>query len=46
MSLNETRWMLDHFEADPLEKESIRITLEILKTAAVVVFGIAVIWIL
>jgi len=40
--LDETRWMHEHFDDDPLEKESIRITMEILKTVVVLFFGLLV----
>lgn len=42
MNIDETRWMLRHFDDDALETESVRLTVEILKTAVVVLFGLLV----
>lgn len=40
--IDETRWYIFHFDGDPAERESIRLTVEIFKTLAVLVFGLLV----
>lgn len=40
--LDDTRWMMHHFELDAIEVKSIRLTLELLKTAAVVAAALIV----
>lgn len=42
MNIDETRWMMFHFEPDALEQASIAFTIEIFKTLAVVIFGLIV----
>ena len=45
MGINKTRWFMHHFDADPIEQESIRITAEVLKTLVVVVLAAFVLYI-
>lgn len=40
--IDETRWYMHHFDGDPAERESVRLTCEIFKTLAVVLFGVFV----
>lgn len=40
--IDETRWYLFHFDGDPAERESIRLTWEIFKTLAVILFAVFV----
>jgi len=42
MDINETRWYMYHFDGDPIEAESIRITVEVFKTLAVMMFATVV----
>lgn len=42
MNIDETRWLISHFDGDRLERESVRLTVEILKTLAVILLGIGV----
>ena len=42
MTIETTHWMMNHFEPDAIEQASIKFTFEIMKTATVVVFAIAI----
>ncbi len=37
--IDDLRWLMSHFDGDALEKESVRLTGEIFKTLAVLLFG-------
>jgi hypothetical protein len=45
-NIDETRWYMGHFDPCPIEAEARRLTVEIFKTLAVILFGIAVIGVL
>ena len=42
--LDDTRWMIHHFEKDAIELDSVRFTVELFKTIVVVAFGLLVIY--
>ena len=42
MNIDETRWYINHFDGDPIEARAMRLTCEIFKTLAVIVFASAV----
>jgi len=43
MDIDETRWLMHHFEPDELERQSINTTIEVLKTSFVVLLAFIII---
>jgi len=43
MDINETRWYMQHFDADPIEQKSVHLTVEVFKTLAVVALAVVII---
>lgn len=42
MNIDETRWMMHHFDDDRLERESVRLTWELMQTVAVIAFALLI----
>jgi len=43
MDIDTTRWYMQHFDADPIEQKSVRFTVEVFKTLAVIALAAVII---